>query len=955
MRKYLFFALLFTIFSATIFGQGTIKGTVSDKDSGEPLMFCSVYVPDSDPIIGGETDMDGNYEISIEAGQHSIEISYVGYANKTITEIDVKDGEVTVMDILMGGGDDAVQLDDVVVTAKALKHTENALLALQRKSTSIQDGISSQEISRFGASNAASAMKRVTGASVVDGKYIFVRGLGDRYSSAMLNGIPLPSTDPYRNSVSLDLVPANLLDNMVASKTFAPNQPGNFTGGNVDMKTKSFPEKFTLSANISTSFNENSSLNNNFLTYNGGGNDWLGYDDGTRALPEYLQNQEVRDQLVGSLNTQAKSNNEKAAVLDGAINSLSNEMAPTTMQSPMNYGASFAVGNQFDMGNDSKLGVLVGLNYKRNFTHYENGVFANWELTDRTGDQLTNNQNLMDTRSVENPSLGGMASINYKFAGSQKIGFNVLYNHDAQKEARSLNGTFPAILSGGGFESRSILFKERELASYQLTGEHLLTESGIKLEWGGGFVASSQEEPDLRLFANSFLENSADGGLDYFISASEFDLPYRFFRNLEDQQVSVKVDLTIPFFQNKSKANKIQVGGFYQKKDRNFNEDRFQYQVKSRDAADYAGDPTAFFGSENLGIIGQNDRGQNVTGLFLTDETVLANSYTGTEEVTTAYAMGTYDFGKLKVVAGARMEITDMDVQSADESKDAGTIDQVDVLPSANLIYALGEKTNLRASYTHTLARPNMREMAPFSSFEFIGDFIFTGNPDLERTLVKNYDLRWEFFPKSGEVIALSAYYKDFTNPISIAFVPEAANPEIRYENLEEAMVYGVEAEFRKNLGFLSPKLNDFKVFSNISFIHSVSPVPTQEKEIIEEINPDKGTTRPFIGQSPFLFNAGLNYSNRDLGWDATVAVNAFGDRLQSLRFGEQPDIYEQSRADLDFTVRKSINDRMNLKVSIMNLLDARYRTQMNFKGNEFIVTDFRRGRTYGVSLSYDI
>jgi len=881
MRNYLFFALLFTLLSTNIFGQGTIRGTISDKDSGEPLMFCSVFVPGTDPVVGAETDMDGTYEISIDAGMHAIEVSYVGYTNKQITDIEVKDGEVTVMDVLMGGEDNAVQLDVAIVTASAVKHTENALLALQRKSTTIQDGISSQEISRFGASNAASAMKRVTGASVVDGKYIFVRGLGDRYSSAMLNGIPLPSTDPYRNSVSLDLVPANLLDNLVASKTFSPNQPGNFTGGNVDMKTKSFPERFTLSANISTSYNENSSLNNNFLSYQGGDTDWLGYDDGTRALPEFLQDQEVRDQLVGSLNTQAKRDDDKAAVLDGAIRSLNPEIAPTARQSPINHGASLAIGNQFSFDDDSKLGVLVGLNYKRNFSHYQDGVFANWELTDRTSDQLTNNRNLADTRSIDNPSLGGMASVNYKFAGTQKIGFNILYNHDAQKEGRFLTGTFPAILSGGGFESRSALFKERELLSYQLTGEHLLTESGIKLEWGGGYVTSSQDEPDLRLFANSFLDNSSDGSRDFFISASEFDLPFRFFRTLEDQQVSGKVDLTIPFLQGKSKANKIQVGGFYQQKDRVFNEDRFQYQVKSRDAADFAGDPVAFFGSDNIGILGQNDRGQNVTGLFLTDETILGNSYTGTEEITAAYAMGTYDFGKLKVVAGARMEITDIDVQSADTTKVAGTIDEVDVLPSVNLIYALNDNMNLRGSYTHTLARPNMREMAPFSSFEFIGDFIFTGNPDLERTLVKNYDLRLEFFPKAGEMIAVSAYYKDFTNPISIAFVPEAANPEIRYENLAEATVYGVEAEFRKNLGFISPKLNNFKVFSNISFIKSESPIPTTEREIIEE--------------------------------------------------------------------------RMSLKVSIMNLLDARYRTQMNFKGNEFIISDYRRGRTYGVSLSYNI
>ena len=208
MRKYSLFTFLIALFAANfLYGQGTIKGTVSDQESGEFLLFCNVTVPGSDPIIGAQTDLDGVYELKVEPGIHSIEITYVGYANKTITDIEVKEGEVVIMDVLMGNN--AIDLGvEIIVKAEAIERNEIALLNLQKKSTTIQDGISSQEISRFGASNAASAMKRVTGASVVDGKYIFVRGLGDRYSSAMLNGIPLPSTDPYRNSVSLDLVPS---------------------------------------------------------------------------------------------------------------------------------------------------------------------------------------------------------------------------------------------------------------------------------------------------------------------------------------------------------------------------------------------------------------------------------------------------------------------------------------------------------------------------------------------------------------------------------------------------------------------------------------------------------------------------------------------------------------------------------------------------------------------------
>ncbi|MEO1624471.1 MAG: carboxypeptidase-like regulatory domain-containing protein, partial [Bacteroidota bacterium] len=261
--------------------QGTIRGTVSDKSTGEVLMFSNVVVKGTDPIIGGQTDLDGNYTIKLAPGTYDLEFSYVGYTTQTVTGVEVKENDITIFDFLMSS--DAVELDlDIVVQAERIDRTENALLVLQMKAPAIQDGISAQEISRYGSSNAAESMKRVTGASVQDGRYIVVRGLGDRYSNAQLNGLQLPSTDPYRNSTQLDLIPANVLDNVIASKTFTPDMPGNFAGGNVNIKTKSFPERFTLSASLSASYNTQSSFIDDFLTHQGGDTDWLGYDDGTR-------------------------------------------------------------------------------------------------------------------------------------------------------------------------------------------------------------------------------------------------------------------------------------------------------------------------------------------------------------------------------------------------------------------------------------------------------------------------------------------------------------------------------------------------------------------------------------------------------------------------------------------------------------------------------------------------
>ncbi|MEL7021861.1 MAG: carboxypeptidase regulatory-like domain-containing protein, partial [Bacteroidota bacterium] len=286
MRQLLLFTLL--LCCASVFAQmGTIRGTVSDKATGELLMFTNVTVKDTDPLVGAQTDLDGNYTLEIEAGTYALEVSYVGYNTKTITDVVVTANEVTILDFPMDVEGEV--LEEIVVTAKAIDRTENALLQIQRKAITVQDGISAQEISRFGSNNAAESMKRVTGASVVDGKYVFVRGLGDRYSSAQLNGMQLPSSDPYRNAMQLDLIPSNLLDNVIASKTFTPDQPGNFTGGNVNLKTKSFPERLTLAASIGTSFNTQSSFQDNFLTHEGGSTDWLGFDDGTRDIPAILQ------------------------------------------------------------------------------------------------------------------------------------------------------------------------------------------------------------------------------------------------------------------------------------------------------------------------------------------------------------------------------------------------------------------------------------------------------------------------------------------------------------------------------------------------------------------------------------------------------------------------------------------------------------------------------------------
>ncbi len=964
MKRIIWLCTLWSIFNISLFAQsgemGTIRGKIIDKTNGDVLMFTNVLVLDTDPPVGGQTDLDGNYEIKIAPGVYALKVSYVGYADQTITDVTVEAGKVAVVDFYLDEG--GVDLEEVVVTAEAIERSENALLALQAKAITLQDGISSQEMSRYSGGNAAESMKRVTGASVVDGKYVYVRGLGDRYSNAQLNGLPLPSTDPYRNSTQLDLIPANLLDNLVVSKTFTPNQPGNFTGGSVNIKTKSFPETFTLSATISSSYNTQSSLRDDFLTHEGGDRDWLGFDDGTRALPSILQDPDVLTELTGTVYRRAERDRAIADLVDESSKSLNTNLAPTRGNSSVNHGVSLSFGNQYKLGNNP-LGVLVGLNYRRNYSFYDDGALEYYELTDAGSDELNVFYQLSDTRGVDNTVLGGLVNLAYKFGGSNKITFNALYNHDGQKETRLMVGRHPGIISGAGtFESRVLGFMEREIRSYQLQGEHALGERGVRLEWGGSFVETSQDEPDLRQFANTFRVRD-DGDTLFVLDPAEFDLPFHFFRELRDESQSGKVDLTIPFLQGVSKANEIKLGVLYTNKDRTFDESIFQINNSAGGETGYLGDPDAYFGLDNRGVVGiipgeePGDPDEFEIGLFAVDEDreSTKNSYTGSERVLAGYLMWVYELDRLKIITGARVEKTDIEVTSRDTSLEVGSIDKTDILPSWNLIYKLNDKMNLRGSFSQTLARPNMRELAPFTAIDFNGGFRITGNPNLERTLVLNYDLRWEWYPTPGEMFAVSTYYKDFSNPIVKAFLPVAANPEIVFQNVDKGTVYGIELEVRKRLGFIWEKLNDFKFLANLSYIYSEVSISEEELDVIDRFNPEKGDTRPFLGQSPYLINAGLNYQNLENGIDAIVSINIFGERLSEISEGRNPDIYEQPIPQLDFSFKKTFTNGMGVKFVAQNLLDPLYKKTMTYRDTEYLIQQFRRGVTVGFSLSYTI
>jgi len=931
----------------SISGQttGKLTGTVVDAETGEALIGVNVFLFGTN--YGAATDIDGNYLIqAIPSGKYSLVFSIIGYAKSSVEEVFIEEGSVSTINFAMRS--DSFEIDEVVVSAKLLENNEANLLIKRQKSNAVSDAISAEAISRSGSGNAADAVSKITGASVVDGKYVYIRGLGDRYSSTHLNGTELPSADPDQKSFNLDLFPSNLLDNLTTIKSFTPDKPGNFSGGLVDVKTKNYPDNFTFNISTSGSYNSNSNLNSEFLSYSGSSTDWLGYDNGSRNMPAVFNDPNL---VIPSPN-QARRDAVLAQQLNDLSRSFNTEMAPVKKSQPINQSLSISIGDQIGLFNQP-FGYTASLSYSRDFSFYDNGTVGRWQLSGNydQAEGLNKYMLLSDSKSSEEVLLGGMLNMAYKPHQFHDVAFRFLFTQSGETISRYQQGDWPNQLGDDGvYETYSLLYKERNLISYQFSGEHHLPFMfDSKLEWSGSYSKSKQNEPDLRFFSDDY-QVQDDGSLFYQINKNSYNVPTRFFRNLEEDNFNFNLDFSIPFDQWDGLKSKMKFGGNFVDVSREFRERRFEFRLSSYE---YNGDPVSFF-EEQVGIVDDSDD-RYLFGSYVYDASTARSNYDGTSNVGAAYAMIELPITRdLKLIGGVRLETTNMSVISHDANEVEGKLSNEDWLPSLNAIYSLTETMNLRASFGRTLARPSLRELAPFRSFEFLGDFQFIGNPGLERTLINNYDLRWEWFQRPGEIYAVSVFYKQFLNPIERAFDP--TTELISYQNVDEGITYGAEFEFRHRLDFLHSSLSNFLLNMNFSVVYSEVNIPSAEFEtLIQPHHESAENTRPLFGQSPYIVNLELSYINSDWGTSASLFYNIFGERLSEVTLGVTPDVYEQSRGMLDLILSQKIAYGFKLKFSAKNMLNSPVKKTIDFKDREYIYYSYNKGRSFSLGLSYSL
>ena len=946
-KTILLFAVLI-LMSATLFSQtGTLSGNITDQDYGDAMIGATVQIKGTK--LGAMTKVDGSYTIKkITPGTYIVTFSYIGYAKTEVKDVIIKADEVTKIDITLKT--ESSMSEEVLITAKAVQETGAALLKDRQKSQSFSDAIGSKEISRGGAGDAAAAMNNVTGASVVGGKHVFIRGLGDRYSNTQLNGTSLPSSDPDKKSVHLDLFPAGMIENIVTIKTATPDKPGDFTGGSVDIKTKSYPDKFKAGLSMSSTANT-IVTGQDILTYNGSSTDWLGYDNGSRNVPDAIKNSDAIPSLQDIRSKKKDIDGVGVAKLDDLSKQFSSEMAPHQTTAPMNGSMSLNMGDQFQLFGKS-LGYLASLSYGNNISNYNGGQFAVYELTSGAANELRSSKLINDSKSTSEVNWGALANVAYEFSATDQVKFNLFYNQSGESVAQSLSYYDETYPETDLIRSSTLKYTERNIQSYQLSGEHSFASiSNAKVDWNISTANTLQNEPDLRFFT---YETDQINGSDttWKVDQNHYDLPTRYFRDLSETANNAKMDIEIPLTEAVGSPFKFKTGFAYQNSARSFNQDRYVLEFdESKGAMPFDGNVNKFV-ADSSGYKEWASTGNfNYFGIYLQDRFVPKDAYSGAQDITAFYGMVDVELIKgFRIIGGARLETTDMSITSRDTTLPIASINEADLLPSMNAVYSLTDNQNLRFAYGKTLARPTFRELADFDFFEFVGGYTFIGNPNLERSIIDNLDIRWEWFMNPGEIVSISGFYKDFTNPIERVIVN--ANGNVQMKNVASAELFGLEFEARKNLGFI-PEFENFQLGVNLTLVQSQVDISDQEYKLIQSYDPNASRTRQLQGQSPYVLNLDLAYVDYESGTDVGLHYNVFGERLSDVSLGGTPDVYEQPRNMLNFTFSQRLIENLNIKFSARNILDARMERLYRFKGQEYYNTQYDLGTNFSLGFSY--
>lgn len=908
-------------------GKGVVWGVVTDAKTKEPVIDAQVSVVGTNKKA--IADFDGRFRLELAPGVYELRVFYQLYKPQRVQNVRVVAGKVDKVDVGLSTEENKQEIV-VEIEADPDRATAATQTLIRKNAAASGDAISAQEIARTPDRNAADAAKRVVGASVVGGRYVFVRGLGERYTNALINGTPLPSPEPDRQAVPFDMFPTTVLSDLTIVKTFTPDMPGDFTGGSVRVRTRELPEKFTISATVYLGINTESTFRNR-LTYRGSSTDWLGVDDGTRSLPSSIPNYRVT--RLGPKPDGSVITRDELTQYGQDINAYMSTQRALALP---NMSGNITVGNTLKRGENHEIGYIAALTYGRRFQIRKDEI-ARTFTTDpnATVPELKLLNDYRIETGVDTVTLGGYGGLTYRYAKDHKISLIGLHTRSAENEGREIAG-FNEDAGTTVYDTR-LRFTSRALTFGQLTGEHKFRKlNDASLDWSLTLSSASSSDPDMR----ENVYQLAEGGRKVWDDGTQSGL--HFFGSQSETIYGGLVNWTQPLIRGDA-PTRLKFGGLALIRSRDFEARRFRFLARNPAGFDYAKTPDELFVPENIG-----------PALELDEWTRTSDSYTAQQDIFAGYAMTDTSLTRwMRVILGARIEASTQVLESFDRFdptiRSKSTLATVDLLPSANLIFKTTANSNLRFSATRTVARPQLRELAPFLFTEYFGARDVYGNPNLERTSILNVDARFEWFPTLAEVAAVSLFYKEFRKPIEKVILPAGNRGTDSFENAEGATNAGIELEMRKNLGFAHSRLANWGALANLTLVYS--RVSLGESQLGLQTNNE----RPLAGQSPFVINLGADYANDTSGTRFRLLYNVFGQRITQVGAYGLADVYEQPRHVVDVTIAQRIGKYLDLKLAAENLLFAPVRfTQGPEKADDGsnIVGEYQPGATFTLSAT---
>lgn len=901
--------------------------------SGKVVNAKNEVIPGASVVVVGTekrmaANAEGSFFFNLETGKkYTIRVSSAGYNAKELDDVTVVLNDDNIITVVL---EPKGQLEEVVVRTSVRRESTSALLNLQRNNTAVSSVLAADFIRRTPDKNTGEVLRRVSGASIQDNKYVIVRGLSDRYNSAFINGAQLPSSEPDKKAFSFDVIPSNLIDNIVINKTATPDMTGEFAGGLVQIQTKDIPTKNQLSVGAAFGFNTQSAFKD-FTSNERGKTDWLGFTD-SRKLPDAYPTK------YGEYNTLSES--ERIAIAQSFDDQAYREVQ-SNAGAIQSYNLTWSNASRTKDG--STFGSVVGLTYRKSKLLFD----AQKELFEKgaSGQQFFDYD---DQQNKYSTSWGAVANIAWSKKG-HKIAFKNLFNQLFEDNYYRRTGINTENLQDVSL--RSSVLNQRSLYTSQLEGTHALNWKKVKLGWNLNYSFNNKQQPDLRVqtYGRSI------GTSQPFAINLRGNNTNRFFSDLTDNAFGYNAFAQMPFKMGKNEHS-VKVGASSTVRLRQFEAIILGYREPSNISLNTLPYDQIFL---------KNNFSQ--TGFqMITDLQNPQDKYVGASALSAGYFMFDNKLGEnFRLIWGSRFEYFEQFLKSNQSGTDKAQVidtDKFDFLPSANLTYSPNKKVNVRAAISRTVARPEFREIAPFTFFDFETIASTAGTPDLKRSSIINADVRYEYYPKAGEILSLGAFYKDFTDPIELRLnsASVATRRQYQFQNAEKANLFGLEAEFRKSLSFLSENsswLERLYFNGNVSVIFSEVTLGNVDASG----NKLPSTQRPLQGQSPYLINAGFQYDS-EKGTSMSLLYNRIGQRLALVGNDDFGDIYEKPRDLVDFQIsQKVLRKKGEVRLTIGDIFNQAYVTYENRDepkvynaGSDKIFSSFTPGTTFTVGFLYN-